>query len=122
MTNGDRLDGVVEAVSGLDDPTASHLGETLALLGDARRVAIIGELAASGSVPGESSTLSFSQLRWRVGVSDSGQFNYHLGKLRGQFVVRVADGYQLTDAGAAVGEALVAADEDGALEAVRETE
>jgi len=33
--------------------------------------------------------LTFSQLRDRVGVADSGQFNYHLSKLAGRFVRKV---------------------------------
>jgi hypothetical protein len=58
--------------------------------------------------------LSFSELRERVGTVDSGQFNYHLDKIRGQFVRKVGDengeadgaesgdgpeGYELTAAG-----------------------
>jgi len=39
---------------------------------------------------------SFSALRERVGVRDSGQFNYHLGKLVGHFVRKTADGYRLS--------------------------
>ena len=43
--------------------------------------------------------LSFSELRERVGVRDSGRFNYHLGKLRGRFVEQTDDGYDLRFAG-----------------------
>jgi len=43
--------------------------------------------------------LSFSDLRERVGLRDSGQFNYHLSKLTPRFVRQVEDGYQLTYAG-----------------------
>lgn len=43
--------------------------------------------------------LSFSALRERVDVDDSGRFNYHLGKLRGRFVEQTADGYELRFAG-----------------------
>jgi hypothetical protein len=42
---------------------------------------------------------SFSDLRESVGISDSGQFNYHLDKLTPEFVRRVDDGYELTYAG-----------------------
>lgn len=43
--------------------------------------------------------VSFSELRDRVGVSDSGQFNYHLGKLDGHFVEAAEKGYQLRQPG-----------------------
>ena len=43
--------------------------------------------------------LSFSELRNRVGVRDSGRFNYHLGELRGRFVEKDEDGYDLRFAG-----------------------
>jgi predicted nucleic acid-binding Zn-ribbon protein len=37
----------------------------------------------------------FTELRERVGVPDSGKFNYHLGKLVGTFVRRTDEGYAL---------------------------
>ncbi|MFB6071953.1 MAG: winged helix-turn-helix domain-containing protein [Halobacterium sp.] len=40
--------------------------------------------------------VSFSELRERVGERDSGKFNYHLGKLVGQFATREDDGYALS--------------------------
>ncbi|MDL0124366.1 helix-turn-helix domain-containing protein [Halobacterium salinarum] len=43
--------------------------------------------------------LSFSELRERVDVQDSGRFNYHLGELRGLFVEQTEDGYDLRFAG-----------------------
>ncbi|MHB9288697.1 ArsR family transcriptional regulator [Halobacteriales archaeon Cl-PHB] len=44
-------------------------------------------------------TAPFSDLREAVGMRDSGQFNYHLGKLTGQFVRKTDDGYELSHAG-----------------------
>ena len=44
-------------------------------------------------------TASFSDLREAVGMRDSGQFNYHLDKLIGTYVVKTDDGYELTEAG-----------------------
>jgi DNA-binding transcriptional ArsR family regulator len=41
-------------------------------------------------------TLTFSDLREAAGIRDSGQFNYHLDTLVGQFVERTDDGYSLT--------------------------
>lgn len=56
-------------------------------------VQALWEARTDGETP-----LSFSTLRERVGVRDSGQFNYHLNKLVPRFV-RNDDGYALTHAG-----------------------
>jgi hypothetical protein len=45
---------------------------------------------------------AFSDLRRRVGMRDSAQFNYHLDKLVGQFVRKTEDGYDFRQAGRAV--------------------
>lgn len=47
----------------------------------------------------EANVVSFSDLRERVGMPDSGKFNFHLGKLTGQFVEQTPDGYKLLPAG-----------------------
>jgi hypothetical protein len=64
------------------------------LLGDESRLRI---LQALGETPDE--PVPFSELHRRSEVDDSGRFNYHLGKLRGTFVRRADDGYELTYAG-----------------------
>jgi hypothetical protein len=64
------------------------------LLGDESRLRI---LQALGETPDES--IPFAELHRRSEVDDSGRFNYHLGKLRGTFVRRTEDGYELTYAG-----------------------
>lgn len=46
--------------------------------------------------------LSFTELRERVGVADSGRFNSHLTELCGRFVRETPAGYELGYAGAAV--------------------
>ncbi|MFC6990433.1 helix-turn-helix domain-containing protein [Haladaptatus sp. GCM10025707] len=43
--------------------------------------------------------VSFSELRRSVGMRDSAQFNYHLGKLTGHFVKKTDDGYDFRHAG-----------------------
>ena len=69
--------------------------DAFALLGDETRIAIIRAL---GMTPDDS--LSFSTLRKRASVADSGQFNYHLGKLVNNFIRQTdADEYELTYAG-----------------------
>jgi hypothetical protein len=45
---------------------------------------------------------AFSDLRRRVGMRDSAQFNYHLDRLVGQFVRKTGDGYEFRQAGRAV--------------------
>lgn len=69
--------------------------EAFSLLGQGTRVAIIQRLGDARGEP-----LTFSELRDAVGVEDSGQFNYHLGKLVGSFVTRTEEGtYELSYAG-----------------------
>ncbi|MEF8876279.1 MAG: winged helix-turn-helix domain-containing protein [Haloarculaceae archaeon] len=45
---------------------------------------------------------AFSDLRRRVGMRDSAQFNYHLDRLVGQFVRKTEAGYEFRQAGRAV--------------------
>lgn len=78
------------------DPEAAF-----AVLADETRVAILRTLWETEETP-----LSFSALRERVGVTDSGRFNYHLDKLVGGFVARTDEGYELTVAGRRVNGAL----------------
>lgn len=75
-------------------------------LGDPTRVGIIAELVSAqraGQAP-----LSFGEIRRRVGVSDSGRFNYHLNQLQPRFVQSVDGGYEPRYA-AILAERLVAA-------------
>ncbi|QSG06514.1 winged helix-turn-helix domain-containing protein [Halapricum desulfuricans] len=67
--------------------------DAFSLLADETRLAILRELYALDD------PLTFSELRERVGMRDSGQFNYHLGKLKGQFVEQTEEGYELTTSG-----------------------
>jgi DNA-binding HxlR family transcriptional regulator len=63
------------------------------MLADEKRVAILRALwDADGA-------LSFSELHDAVDITDSGQFNYHLDKLVGQFVQKTDEGYSLTEPG-----------------------
>lgn len=57
-------------------------------------------LRALWNTPGREAT--FSQLRDAVGVADSGRFNYHLGQLTDDFLLKTDDGYRPTVAGASV--------------------
>ncbi|QLG63982.1 winged helix-turn-helix transcriptional regulator [Halorarum salinum] len=62
-------------------------------LASEHRVAILRELAAADG------PLRFSELRERVGMCDTGRFNYHLGELRDRFVREEDGGYVLGHAG-----------------------
>lgn len=77
--------------------------EAFSLLSDASRIAVLRELWRA-----DDHELSFSELREAVGVRDSGQFNYHLGKLTGRFVAKTDAGYELKPAGRYVVGALLA--------------
>jgi DNA-binding transcriptional ArsR family regulator len=84
----------LEAVSAGEPAT-----EAFELLSNETRLAILVALWESHEPFGEGSPVRFSELRSRVGVRDSGQFNYHLDKLEGHFVESTGAGYRLTQAG-----------------------
>lgn len=73
--------------------------EAFDALADETRLAILRALADRRQEAPERPTLSFSELRERVGVRDSGLFNYHLSKLVGRFVRERPEGYELGHAG-----------------------
>ena len=73
----------------MDDAIRSP-DEAFSLLANETRFGILRALWNA-----EDDALSFSELRERSGVSDSGQFNYHLGKLVGAFVRESDGGYEL---------------------------
>jgi hypothetical protein len=68
-------------------------GEAFAVLANETRIAILRELWESGE------PMSFTVLQKTVAPDDTGNFNYHLGKLDGQFVRKTEDGYVLRFAG-----------------------
>lgn len=73
--------------------------EAFDALGDELRVAVLRALVEHRRENPFDPSLSFSELRRRVGAEDSGRFNYHLGKLRDRFVEKTDAGYELTYAG-----------------------
>lgn len=87
------------------ETVASTVGEqtteAFEILGNDTRLAILLALweAMDPDLPTPEpadSAVSFSALRERVGMRDSGQFNYHLEKLNGPFVEQTDTGYTLT--------------------------
>lgn len=99
----DREDGgpTPEDPDGVDPATA------FSSLGHAVRVDVLRELN-DHCRESDDETIGFADLRRRVGLSDSGQFRYHLNELRDHFVERVDDGYRLTQAGGRVVGAILA--------------
>jgi DNA-binding transcriptional ArsR family regulator len=79
--------------SARDDAALEEAADALGALASEHRVAILRELAAAEE------PLRFSELRERVGMRDTGRFNYHLGELRGRFVREADGGYELGHAG-----------------------
>jgi hypothetical protein len=77
--------------------------EAFGRLADATRLDVLRALDAA-----QERSVSLSDLRARVGVDDSGQFNDHLSRLRPHFAEKSADGYRLTAAGRQVVRAVAA--------------
>ncbi|WP_440990558.1 winged helix-turn-helix domain-containing protein [Haloarchaeobius baliensis] len=76
--------------------------EAFGLVAHETRVRVLEALLDAGE------PLSFSELNDRVGMRDTGQFNYHLGKLTDRFVEQDDDDrYALTLEGARVGGAIL---------------
>jgi len=98
-----------------DEGPETQPEEAFAALGDRTRIEIIRALAEdlTEAVP-------FSELQERVGVRDSGQFNYHLGKLLGRFVRKTDEGYTTTYAGGHLHGAILAGTytESGGIEPI----
>jgi len=104
---------MIDALEDLDMAHGTDSMDELAVLGNEIRMSILRELAdAEGS-------LSFTELRERVGIRDTGKFNYHLTKLCEYFVRQTESGYELGHAGTRVITAAssVVPSEDGADDA-----
>ncbi|WP_247730171.1 winged helix-turn-helix domain-containing protein [Halovivax limisalsi] len=81
----------------MDDSPITDVQEpeaAFSILADEIRIDILRALWQA-----DETTCSFADLREAVGVRDSGQFNYHLGKLTDAFVRKTDDGYELRSAG-----------------------
>lgn len=93
-------DSPIKAAVGTAGPNVT---EAFELLGNETRLAILLALwEAYDPYADEAPALSFSELRERVGMRDSGQFNYHLDQLVGSFVHDTGEGYVLRSAGESI--------------------
>ncbi|MDY6764939.1 MAG: winged helix-turn-helix domain-containing protein [Halobacteria archaeon] len=87
---------------GDDTKTEDHLDsiESFDVLSDERRMRILLALSDEMRDDHKSPSLQFSELRKQAGIRDTGNFNYHLNKLRDElFVEKTDDGYHLTPIG-----------------------
>jgi DNA-binding transcriptional ArsR family regulator len=91
-----------------DAERAATTREAFGLLSDETRLETLRALADRLRENPADPTVGFSELRRRVGMRDSGNFNYHLGKLEGRFVEKTDDGYRIAPAGLRVVAAAIA--------------
>ena len=80
-----------------EEPSETTPEEAFGLVADETRFRILQALW--DATTGGDRAVSFSGLRERADVEDSGRFNYHLDQLTPRFVRRNGDGYELTYAG-----------------------
>jgi len=90
------------------DPIDFAPEQAFKLLGNETRMEILQALWEAYDPFVERNGLAFSDLFDRVGITDSGQFNYHLDKLRDRFVARSDDRYRLTPVGLQLVQSVIA--------------
>lgn len=89
-----------------DSPTLSP-DEVFALLGNETRIAILETLWEEYYRYGVDEAIPFSTLYERVDIDDTGNFNYHLGRLGDHLVRQTADGYKLSPSGFRIVNAII---------------
>lgn len=82
--------------------------DTFTLLGNETRLEILRALWEAYEPYEPDTAVPFSDLFDRVGIGDTGNFNYHLGQLTDHFVRRTDAGYELTGPGFKIVHAIVA--------------
>lgn len=82
--------------------------EAFEIVGNGTRVAILLALWEAYDPYAETNAVTFSELRKRIDIRDSGQFNYHLGKLDGPFVKKTDRGYELNPVGLQIVQTVIA--------------
>jgi Zn finger protein HypA/HybF involved in hydrogenase expression len=105
MVEREETTSPLKEASGSAGPHATRAFE---LLANETRLAILLALWEAHEPHAEEVAVSFSELRDRVGLRDSGQFNYHLGKLQGRYLRKGEEGYQLTREGLLLVQSIIA--------------
>ena len=91
--------------------------EVFEILGNEIRMGILRALWETYDPLSMDNAISFSSLHDAVAVSDSGQFNYHLDRLRGRYVERTDGGYELRPVGLKLVQSVIAgAGQEGSFE------
>jgi DNA-binding transcriptional ArsR family regulator len=105
MSDAEPTPSPLEAV---EESAGDGVVAAFGLLANETRLAILLALWDAYDPEAETSAVPFSDLRERVAMRDSGQFNYHLGKLESHFVRKTADGYTLRPLGLNLIQTLIA--------------
>lgn len=105
MDAANAADSPLEAAAGVAGSAATAAFE---LLGHETRLAILLTLWEAHDPHAEDCSVPYSDLFDRVAIRDSGNFTYHLDRLRPHFVERTADGYELRNAGCTIVQAVIA--------------
>ena len=91
--------------------------EVFEILGNEIRMGILRALWEAYDPLAEHNGVSFSDLYDAVNVDDSGQFSYHLDKLRGRYVTQTEQGYKLRPVGLKLVQSVIAgAGQEGTFE------
>jgi hypothetical protein len=101
MDDADTPDSGAKADGDRADATAVSEFEIapFELVTEEARLAILGALATHQAETPREPAMGFTDLREAAGIEDSGNFNYHLDKLRSEYVRQTEAGYALTYAG-----------------------
>lgn len=110
MANANTSESPLESI---ESAVGEQTIEAFKILGNDTRLAILLALwDAQDHDPAQTkptrATVSYSELKERIGVRDSGHFNYHLGKLTGTFVESSDEGYELKTPGEQILHAVLA--------------
>lgn len=105
MASSEPTDSPLEAAAGAAGPGTT---DAFKLLSNETRLAVLLALWEAYDPFAVQNAVSFSELYDRVGVSDSGNFTYHLDQLTGHFVRETDDGYELGEAGLKIVQAVIA--------------
>lgn len=105
MVDSSQPDSPLEVAAGAAGPRVT---EAFELLSNETRLAILLALWEAYEPLADTNPIAFSELRDRVGVRDSGQFNYHLGKLTDRYIEETDDGYSLNNSGLNIVQAVIA--------------